>query len=114
MKLLVDESTGPGVARWLHTRGHEVFSVYDESPGITDQEICRFAYDGGWLIITNDKDFGELVFKNRLPHHGVVLLRLVDETIANKIFVLRRILDEYGEQIKGRFTVVSESGIRIV
>ena len=43
MKLLVDESTGPGVARWFHTRGHEVFSVYDESPGITDQEICSFA-----------------------------------------------------------------------
>ncbi len=114
MKFLVDESTGPSVSRWLLGLGHEVFSVYDENPGISDLEICHFAFDGNWLIITNDKDFGELVFKDELPHHGVVLLRLSDETVANKILVLRQLLELHGESIAGHFTVVSERGVRMV
>ncbi|MCY7326980.1 MAG: DUF5615 family PIN-like protein [Saprospiraceae bacterium] len=100
MKILVDESTGPGVARWLLGLGHEVLSVYDEQPGISDREICRIAFDADWLIFTNDKDFGELIFKDGLPHHGVVLLRLADETVANKILVLRQLLELHGTSFK--------------
>ena len=48
------------------------------------------------------------------PHHGKVLLRLEEETVANKILVLRQLLELHGENIAGPFTVVSENGVRMV
>ena len=85
MRFLVDECTGPAVARWLRQRGYEVFSVYEEARGIDDDEIIRKAFEENWILITNDKDFGEKVYRERHPHRGVVLLRLGDERTSNKI-----------------------------
>ncbi len=80
MRFLVDECTGPAVARWLRDeQGHEVFSVYEEARGAEDDLIIDKAYAEGWILITNDKDFGEKVFKERRPHRGIILLRLEDE-----------------------------------
>ena len=53
MRFLVDESTGPSVARWLREQGHQVFSIYDESRGITDAEVIQKAWQEEWILITN-------------------------------------------------------------
>lgn len=76
MRFLVDESTGPSVAEWLHEQGHEVFSVYEMARGIDDDTIVQKAFNEDWILITNDKDFGEQVYREQKPHHGIVLLRL--------------------------------------
>ena len=47
MRFLVDECTGPGVARWLRQQGHEVYSVFDESRGIDDDSVLRLALVAG-------------------------------------------------------------------
>ncbi len=44
MRFLVDECTGPAVARWLQEQGYEVFSVYEEGRGMADEEVIRKAY----------------------------------------------------------------------
>jgi uncharacterized protein with PIN domain len=59
MRFLVDECTGPKVARWLREQGHEVFLVYDEARGMQDEPIIQKAFAENWILITNDKDFGE-------------------------------------------------------
>ena len=61
MRFLVDKYTGPKVAAWLRDEGHEVFSVFDEARGIEDDKVIQKAYDENWILITNDKDFGEKV-----------------------------------------------------
>lgn len=65
-------------------------------------------------MITNDKDFGELVFRMRKPHKGVILLRLKDERPKNKIAVLRRVLELYSNKLANNFTVATEKTVRIV
>jgi len=62
MRFLVDESTGPAVAAWLRQQGHEVFSVYAEARGMDDDDIIHKAFTENWILITNDKDFGEKVY----------------------------------------------------
>ncbi len=84
MRFLVDECTGPAVAQWLRTMSHDVFSVYDSARGMPDQRVLEKAYSENRILITNDKDFGEKVFRDQHPHHGVVFLRLVDERPAYK------------------------------
>lgn len=113
MRFLVDENIGASVAQWLRARGHEVFSVYDEAEGMTDEEVLQKANAEDFVVISCDKDFGELAFRKRLPHKGVVLLRLADETPSAKIKVLERRLSNYSEAITGKFVVVTETTVRI-
>ena len=112
MRFLVDECTGPAVAAWLRSQGHETFSVFDEARGIDDAEVINKAYDESWILITNDKDFGEKVHRERHPHHGVILMRLLDERADNKIKVLRRLFEQYSEQLADKFVVVTETRVR--
>jgi predicted nuclease of predicted toxin-antitoxin system len=112
MRFLVDECTGPAVARWLKEQGYEVFSVYDEARGIDDETVLRKAFAESWVLITNDKDFGNMVFRERRPHRGIVFLRLSDERARNKIETLRRLIEEYGDRLINRFVVVTEDQVR--
>ena len=112
MRFLVDECTGSKVAQWLRDENHEVFSVFDEARGMTDDEVLTKAFSENWILITNDKDFGEMVFREQRKHHGVVFLRLDDERAANKIEVLRRLLKSYAEKLSEAFVVATETKVR--
>jgi predicted nuclease of predicted toxin-antitoxin system len=112
MRLLVDECTGPAVARWLREQQHEVFSVYEQARGMDDDDIIQKAFDENWILITNDKDFGEKVYRDRRPHRGVILLRLDDERVASKIDTLQRLLRDYADRLADHFVVVTETTVR--
>lgn len=112
MRFLVDECTGPAVARWLREQAYEVFSVYEEARGMDDDAVIAKAFAEDWILITNDQDFGEKVYREGRQHKGVVLLRLEDERAANKIAVLRRLLESYAEQLPNQFVAVTERQVR--
>ncbi|MEL7072248.1 MAG: DUF5615 family PIN-like protein [Cyanobacteria bacterium J06581_3] len=112
MKFLVDECTGSAVARWLSSQGYEVYSVYDESRGISDDEILTKAYEEDWILITNDKDFGAIVYKEKRPHCGIIFLRLNSQRSKTKIDVISRLLTSYSSQLPNAFVVVTETLVR--
>ena len=112
MRFLVDECTGPRVARWLREQGHDVFSVYEQSRGISDDEVMQKACSEDWILITNDKDFGNKVYRENLPHRGIVLLRLSDERPAIKIETLKKLLSNHSDRLTRAFVVVTETSIR--
>ena len=114
MRFLVDECTGPAVAEWLWNSHHNVFSVYDKARGLDDGSIIEKANRENYILITNDKDFGELIFHMRKAHKGVILLRLEDERAENKIAVLRRVLESHSEKLANNFIIVTEKTVRIV
>lgn len=112
MRFLVDESTGPAVAEWLRQQGHEVFSVYDEARGMDDNGIIEKACVENWILMTNDKDFGEKVYRERRQHKGVILIRLDNERADIKIKTVNRLLKNYADRLPGQFVVVTENRIR--
>lgn len=112
MRFLVDECTGPAVARWLRDQSHEVFSVYESARGLPDDDILQKAYSENWVLITNDKDFGEKVYRDKRPHRGVIFLRLEDERAVAKITTLARLLDGYEDRLVDAFVVVTETLVR--
>jgi predicted nuclease of predicted toxin-antitoxin system len=112
MRFLVDECTGPKVAAWLHSQGHEIFSVFAEARGIEDDEVIQKAYDENWILITNDKDFGEKVYRDRRPHRGIIFMRLENERAANKVEVLRRLLEGHADRLADQFVVVTDMRVR--
>lgn len=113
MRFVVDECTGPAVARWLTEQGHDVFSVYDQARGITDEQVIQIAANDHRILITNDKDFGAKVYREKHVHYGVILLRLNDERSANKIRILAQLLTTHADRLEKQFVVVTESRIRI-
>ena len=112
MKFLVDECTGPAVAKWLQQQGHDVFSVYNQARGIPDDEVMQMAVDQRRILITNDKDFGEKIYRDHRQHRGLILLRLEDERASSKIAVLSHLFTQYADKIEKAFVVVSEKRVR--
>ncbi len=112
MRFLVDECTGPKVASWLRDQKHEVFSVFDEARGMDDDRIIQKAFAEDWILITNDKDFGDKVYRDGRLHRGVILLRLEDEQSESKIRVLSSLLERYPDKIANSFIVATEKQVR--
>jgi predicted nuclease of predicted toxin-antitoxin system len=112
MRFLVDECTGPSVAQWLSDNGHDVFSVYEDARGISDDHIIQMAFSGDWILVTNDKDFGEKVFREQQPHKGIILLRLEDERTSKKISLLQKLIESYSGRLPDSFVVVTEDRVR--
>ena len=113
MKFLVDESTGKAVVDFLKTKGHDVIFVSESMPQADDQAILKRAMADKRILITNDKDFGELVFRIRQTHSGVVLLRLRDDHPSNRVGIVKILLEKYTERLMGNFSVATEKEIRI-
>ena len=112
MRFLVDECTGPAVVRWLRDHSHDVFSVFHEARGASDDDILDKAYSENRILITNDKDFGEKVYREKRPHRGVVFLRLQDERAAFKIDAIEKLLEGYEDRLPDAFVVVTETQVR--
>ena len=69
MRFLVDECTGHAVAAWLRSLQLELVSGDDEARGLDDESVIKKANFGNYILVTNDKDFGELVFRTKRPHN---------------------------------------------
>jgi len=113
MRFIVDECTGMAVAEHLRKSGHNVVVVAETMPQADDHTILTKAVNEGRVLITNDKDFGELIFRRGYSHHGVLLLRLQDDSAVNRVRVVKAVLDQYGDFLKMNFLVATERQVRI-
>ena len=71
-QVIADESVDFRIVIQLRNIGITVYSIVEEIPSITDKSVLLFAFEKNALLITEDKDFGELVFRLQLPHHGIL------------------------------------------
>jgi predicted nuclease of predicted toxin-antitoxin system len=110
LKFLVDECTGILVSQKLKELKYDSVSVIECMKGAEDEEILRLAVKERRDIITNDKDFERLAGFFKPP--GIILLRLKDESIANKVRIVSFVVSSYGDAILGNVLVVSEKKIR--
>jgi predicted nuclease of predicted toxin-antitoxin system len=113
MNLLADESVEALIVDRLRQEGHEILYVAEMDPGISDEIILSQANRSNSLLITADKDFGELVFRRRLINSGVMLLRLAGLSEQSKANIVAAVFSEYPTEIPEAFTVVSPGMVRI-
>jgi len=113
MKFLIDESVEKPIVDWLRNQKYDVIYIAEKSPAITDEEVIRFANSETRILITNDKDFGELIFRQGRITQGILLIRAANEESSNKIRLVKEVLKEVKDKLKGNFVVVNETGIRI-
>ena len=113
MRFIVDESTGTAVAEFLRAQGHEVLVVAEAMPRADDVDILARALSEQRILVTNDKDFGELVFARGLQHSGILLLRLGEDRPDVRVHTVRSVLALWADRLGGAFTVASEAEVRI-
>ena len=114
MKFIVDENLGPSISNWLKSKGFDTFCVLQEATSVDDTAVLGIANKENRIIVTNDKDFGELVFKNHLPCRGVILLRMDENSLLGRINSLKNLFDNYlGLISQDNFIVVSDENVRV-
>jgi predicted nuclease of predicted toxin-antitoxin system len=113
MKLLADESVDRPIIARLRTDGHEVASIAEDSPGAGDAEILARAFAESVVLLSSDKDFGELVFRHRHQHAGVLLLRLAGLDEAAKCETVSRAIAEHGGDLPRSFAVLGPDLLRV-
>ncbi|HEY7065248.1 MAG TPA: DUF5615 family PIN-like protein [Chloroflexota bacterium] len=114
MKFLLDESADLRLSARLRDLGHDVESVVaDYQSSLPDSQVLSIAHRERRVLITNDKDFGELVFRHRQPHSGVILFRLpYGASLPLKLSRLDHVLTAYADSLDS-FLVVMERTIRV-
>jgi predicted nuclease of predicted toxin-antitoxin system len=113
MKFLADENFEPQFVERLRREGHEVIFLDEYESGIDDDEILKLAVDNGAVVITNDKDFGELIFRHGFESRGVVFLRLYDLPLFERIEITVKAIRMHEADLPGAFTVITEQAVRI-
>jgi predicted nuclease of predicted toxin-antitoxin system len=112
-RFLVDVGVGKGIERYLREEGYDTKAVRDIDPRMEDEEIVRTAVSENRIVVTMDKDFGELVYHCSMEHTGVLLLRLEDATGSEKLQVFKYIMENYSSQIRNCFCVFQNEMFRI-
>ncbi len=113
MKILADENVPRDIVGWLRNTGHDVLFAAEARPGAPDAEWVTRADQERRLILTSDKDFGELVFRDRLTSHGIVLLRLDDVPVSDMLSRLQAVWSVVQANPRGRFIVITENKVRV-
>jgi len=113
MNLLADESVDAPIVRTLRADGHNVLYVAEMNPSIADEEVLEQANAAQALLMTGDKDFGELVFRLHKVTLGVILVRLSGLSSPLKTRLVSDALRVHGNEMPHAFTVVSPGMVRI-
>ena len=90
-----------------------MLAVAEMDPGISDDIVLRLASDRGSLLMTADKDFGELVFRQRRVTSGIVLMRLAGMNPIEKADVVAATVRSHADELAGAFTVITAKTVRV-
>jgi predicted nuclease of predicted toxin-antitoxin system len=113
MKFFADESIDLPIVDNLRKDGHFVLYVAEIEPGIQDNEVLKRANKEKAVLLTSDKDFGELIFRQGLFSQGIILVRLKGLSPKLKGEIVSRVIQKHSSEIRGVFTVITPSIIRI-
>ncbi len=113
MRILADECVAGGVVDRLRADGHDVEAVTQASAGAADDDVLTRAGAADRILLTADKDFGELVYRLGRAHAGVVLMRLAGVPSADRAALVSAVFGDRAAELPGSFTVIQPDAVRV-
>lgn len=113
MRFLANGNVEQPVVDALRDAGHEVACVGEIAPGASDEEVLRLANAESRLLLTNDRDFGELVYREGRVTEGIVVLRLETQDGLEKARRLMEILPSLEERLPEHFAILTHQRVRL-
>ncbi len=113
MRFLADEGVDRQIVIGLRKVGFVVDYIAELSSGMDDESVLGLANTNKAILLTTDKDFGRLVFRQRRINKGVILLRLLGLPSKTKVEIVVSVIKEHEAGIENSFSVIMPEGIRI-
>lgn len=113
MKFLADENVDKPIVESLREQGHVVYYLLESDLGAADDKVIQEANKQSGLLITADKDFGELVFRQGHITGGVILIRLAGLSSRHKADLVSKVIKKHKAELTGNFTVITPGAVRI-
>ena len=113
MKFPADECCDASLVAYLREDGHDVLFAVESMREATDAELLHRSFEEKRILLTEDKDFGELVYRLRKPAHGVLLLRFSATARALKMRRLQSLLETHEDRLAGAFVTLEPGTTRI-
>lgn len=113
MNFVADESCAKPVVLALREAGHEVVSIAEVAPGATDEQVLERALNEKRVLITEDRDFGELVYARGRSSAGVILVRFPNRARRAKAATVIEVVSKLGLRLRDTFTVVEPGRVRM-
>jgi len=113
VKILADEGVDRPIVERLRQSNHQVWYVAEMEPGTSDEVVLDLANREGAILLTADKDFGELVFRQERMTKGVILIRLAGISPSRKAEIVISAIIAHGDEMEQAFTVISPGAVRI-
>jgi predicted nuclease of predicted toxin-antitoxin system len=112
VRWLVDECIDAALVARLRSGGHDVVYMAEIAPAASDTEVMALAQRDGRLLLTEDKDFGDMVYRHGGQAPGIVLLRVDPAMHALKRERLEAAIARFGDNLFGRYMIVEEARFR--
>jgi len=113
MRFVADESCDFSVVRALRGAGHDVTAIAEIAPRIEDEEVLKLAVRKGTILITEDKDFGQLVHASAKATEGILLLRFPARARAGLAAAVLELVSRRGDGLAGCFVVLQPGRVRM-
>ena len=112
MRLLADESVDMAIVRALRQAGHDVVAVAESHAGITDDEVTSLAADDERVLLTEDRDFGRLVYADQRDTAGVIYMRYPITVRDHFAVEIMRLVEQQQDRLRGAFVVAQPGRTR--
>jgi len=113
VNFVADESVDKQIVERLRKEGHAIRYIVESGPGASDEDVLELAKHEGAILLTADKDFGEMVFRQRRMTEGVAFIRLAGQSQKRKAEIVASAVKRHGEELLRAFSVITPGGIRI-
>ena len=114
IKFLADVNVEKEIVDYLSENKYDVKWIPDYNCEMLDEDLLKLATTEKRILITNDKDFGELTFLQKRLSTGIILLRVKGQKAQIKVKLMKKLLQNYSDKILGHFVVVTREKFRFV
>ena len=97
----------------LRSAGFDIHYILETNSGVDDEKVLQIANEEARILLTQDKDFGEMVYRLQKIHLGIILIRLREMVAKEKAKLVNYVLLEYGDKLENTFTVIQINSVRI-
>jgi len=113
IKFIADVNVEKSIVDYLKYEGFDIMWIPDYNCMMKDEELLRLANKERRVLITNDKDFGNLVFFKNLISSGIILFHAKEHNVEWKEKILKKVIDDFGEKVCSSFIVIGKDKVRI-
>jgi predicted nuclease of predicted toxin-antitoxin system len=113
VELIADESVDRPIVDALRRLGYLVWYVAELDPGISDSAVLDLANQKRAVLLTADKDFGELVYRRGRSNPGILLVRLAGLPPERKANIVCSVVRTHGVELRHAVAVVTERNVRV-